>query len=554
MKNNNLTFDQLVARERSYVQEGFREFFERFQSESQSLGISEEGRVLDPHVERLVDAFSFLAARLHDQMRVTRDDIAHHATSMMYPVMTRFTPSALVAQVCTEEAVGCGHIFHKNSVIEVETDDDVTHIFQTIGDVTYWPVHLKSVELMVTSGGIFHAFYFTCAEDDWPQVQQMTELMLYSHHQDALLSAWIAGVFTHTSQPIFVVDEHQMHVGEGTLEMAMIDETFLHFCDQGPLMQLMIEYILFESKKRFWRFRVKGLEKISSGVFAIHVPIKSGWEAPLLDAASWHLHCVPMINVFSAVSYPIVIDGQHGEYALHTTQNDRADAYEHYIYDVEGLYDAQSGERIAGVRDIAPHTSCMYDWRYDQQYRVFVVFEGAPEDIYGRTYYARMLCSDRRAARALRCGMKMRASSNQDIIWKVIGDCSAMWMPRMQDFCWDFVKQLSLDHQRGFSFEALHKSLAMCSNVFGDIKPLLECILNIQAHDQVRVWRKNIALEKVFKVVVRKRSLLTPYPSFFYGFLLVLCRVLEHMTPINMLTFCMVYDEADVLLLTHESA
>src|ERR687885_1909802 len=84
-------------RELSFLRQMGAEFAERYPKVASRL-LLEQDKCEDPHVERLLEAFAFLAARVHLKIDDEFPEITEALLSILYPHYLRPIPSMTVAE------------------------------------------------------------------------------------------------------------------------------------------------------------------------------------------------------------------------------------------------------------------------------------------------------------------------------------------------------------------------------------------------------------------------------------------------------------------------
>ena len=103
----------------------------------------------DPHVERLLEAFAFLAARVHLKIDDEFPEITEALLSILYPHYLRPIPSMSVAefQVDPEQVKPeAGLKVERGSVLYSRPVGGVPCKFRTCYDITFWPVTVAEAE------------------------------------------------------------------------------------------------------------------------------------------------------------------------------------------------------------------------------------------------------------------------------------------------------------------------------------------------------------------------------------------------------------------------
>ena len=148
---------RLYTDELSHLQEVGKEFAEAFPQVASRLGM-ETLPVADPYVERLLEGFAFLAARVQLKLEAEQPRLIAHLLEATYPNFLVPVPSMMIARLgidATDPNLVRGHVFPRGSVLRSthKRGQDTTCEFTTAHAVTLWPIELVSVQ------------YFTHAPD-----------------------------------------------------------------------------------------------------------------------------------------------------------------------------------------------------------------------------------------------------------------------------------------------------------------------------------------------------------------------------------------------------
>ena len=103
----------------------------------------------DPHVERLLEAFSFLAARVHLKIDDDFPEITEALLNLLYPHYMRPIPSMSIVefQVDSEQVnPETGLKIERDSVLNSRPVSGAPCKFRTCGDTTFWPVSVAAAE------------------------------------------------------------------------------------------------------------------------------------------------------------------------------------------------------------------------------------------------------------------------------------------------------------------------------------------------------------------------------------------------------------------------
>ena len=111
----------------------------------------------DPYVERMLEGFAFLAARVQLKIDAEFPRFTEHLLEMVYPQFLAPIPSATVVQFApdlTEGSLADGFTVPRNSVLRgrMMAEDLTPCEFRTAHDLTLWPLRLTEAEYFVNLG------------------------------------------------------------------------------------------------------------------------------------------------------------------------------------------------------------------------------------------------------------------------------------------------------------------------------------------------------------------------------------------------------------------
>ncbi len=138
--------------ELQHVRDMGAEFAREFPKIAGRLGV--EGlECADPYVERLLEGFAFLAARVQLKIDAEFPRFTQHLLEMVYPRYLAPTPSMAVAQLqpdLREPALAAGVTVPRDAVLHsmVGRDTTVACEFRLANDVTLWPLELVEAKIL----------------------------------------------------------------------------------------------------------------------------------------------------------------------------------------------------------------------------------------------------------------------------------------------------------------------------------------------------------------------------------------------------------------------
>ncbi len=152
-----------ITSEVSPVRDELLEYYERELTFLRGMGVDfaekypkiasrlvlEPDRCEDPHVERMLEAFAFLAARVHLKIDDDFPEITESLLGMLYPHYTRPIPSMSVVEFHLDPQQGklsTGFKIPRSALLYSKPVDGVPCKFRTGCDTTIWPVRVSEAQ------------------------------------------------------------------------------------------------------------------------------------------------------------------------------------------------------------------------------------------------------------------------------------------------------------------------------------------------------------------------------------------------------------------------
>jgi type VI secretion system protein ImpG len=137
-------------RELQFIRETGQEFAKEFPKIAGRLGI-ESLECSDPYVERLLESFAFLAARVQLKIDAEFPRFTQHLLQMVYPHYLSPTPSMAVVQLqpsLSEGALADGFKVPRGSTLRslIGRGEQTACEYRTAHDVTLWPLEITRAE------------------------------------------------------------------------------------------------------------------------------------------------------------------------------------------------------------------------------------------------------------------------------------------------------------------------------------------------------------------------------------------------------------------------
>src|SRR6516165_2112310 len=141
---------RLYSDELAHLREVGAEFAQEFPKIAARLGM-EGMEVSDPYVERLLEGFAFLTARVQLKLESEHPRLIAHLLEATYPNFLAPVPSMLIARFGVDPAdpnLVKGYVVPRGSVVvsELARGQDTRCEFSTAHAVTLWPIELVSAQ------------------------------------------------------------------------------------------------------------------------------------------------------------------------------------------------------------------------------------------------------------------------------------------------------------------------------------------------------------------------------------------------------------------------
>lgn len=417
----------------------------------------------DPHVERLLESFAFLAARIHQNIDDSTSDVAANLLEQLYPHVLRPVPSATVVRFDPDPAkinLAPGYTVAPGTSLFTHTGDGDTVFFQTTYPVRLWPLTVTSVSLQTDElGPLLVAEHGAPAEPDW-QREAASVLRVrvayprgfaFAQEESGALRFYVRGNSDTAAQlcdlllgetiamrwradaavpcdadgapaPVTLTQRHPVGAGLEAGQGLLPERDDTH-----PALRLLLEYFAFPAKFQFFdvdcgalRFLPKqaapGAPARGEGELLFILRRKPS-RPLLLDADTLQLGCTPAINLFARTAEPLRITGRQAHYKL-VPDHHRQRATEIYTIGlVTSGGPAGSALPLPGYFSGGPAARPGPYWHArrvastnpalpgSEMELTFIDPGFAPaSDAAARTLVARVVCTNRHLARALDAG------------------------------------------------------------------------------------------------------------------------------------------------------
>lgn len=360
-------------RELAYLRELGAEFSAAFPKVAGRLSLREL-EVADPYVERLLEGFSFLTARVQMKMDAEFPRLSQRILEMVCPHYLAPTPAMMVVEIepsASEGSTESGYTLPAGSMLRSRQihGEQTPCEFRTGHELTLWPIQLTQAGLggpvldlpPVASGpGIDAAGHLRLTLKTLGGLAfkdlSLDKLEVYiagtddvASHLQELIHESLLGIVVHDAQnpnQVWASLQPDALRPEGYQQSQAL-LPYSHRAFQGH--RLLHEYFAFPARFRF--FSIGGLaqafQKVSGDSVAITLLLRK--SQPKLEAVVNHrnflLHCTPAINLFERNTDRIHLSPEVNEYHVVVDRTRPRDFEVYSVLSVTGHAEGQVHDR-----------------------------------------------------------------------------------------------------------------------------------------------------------------------------------------------------------------
>jgi len=463
-------------RELTWLRHAGSQFAERYPKVARRLELS-PGECPDPHVERLLEGFALLAARLQRRLDDDYAEFSDALLEQLYPLAMRPLPSCAIVQFEPDPSKGKldeGYPLPRDTPLFVTTSKGESIHFRTSAAVRLWPIEVTEALLLgsdeaqaltgvAQSRSALRLSLRCLGESQWADlgIEQLRIHLAASPVVNAclydLLGAHAVQVLAGSpgSVPTALKGLPNI-VGFSDDEALLPDEDGVH-----PGMRLLAEYFAFPDKFHFFDLPLRGVSSDSQALYLYIVFDRVPASRLHLQASDIALGCAPVINLFPRTSEPLRPDGTRSEYRL------IADSHRENSVEIHSIRGMRASTRT-GVQRLPAYYGSQHSGGDQQRYwharrvngmtpnrlgsdlLVSVVdtrFE-PQTDLPDYSLTAELLCTNRHLAQTLPAGTPLGFERPGPVAWaRLRNPPSAQSQPRLDgDSRWRLVSQLTLNH------------------------------------------------------------------------------------------------------------
>lgn len=364
--------------ELAYVRKSAEEFAKRFPAIAGRLKLDSVPSQ-DPHVERLIEAFAFVAARIHRRLDDEYPELTDALLGILYPEYLAPIPQVRIVQVdCDPQQVGMreGFSIPRHKELLTKPIDGIPCRFRTVYPLRLWPLVVDSVTLQAVGEKELQAIPVAVRDTRQPP-RAALRIVLRTANGEPLSEFSIPSLVFHLAEDSFVAHalfEALFRRPLGFLVRVGAKTEFRPASDIRPVgferehglfdytrtgslgYRLLYEYFAFPEKFLFAEFA--GLQALGAGgkdckENKAELVVLLEDQLPQLEGRVGKEHmrlgCTPAINLFRMDTTPILLDHRRYEYSI--KPDDRAP----YHYEIHSLESVSAGEPgVAETVDFRP--------------------------------------------------------------------------------------------------------------------------------------------------------------------------------------------------------
>ncbi|MCA2015832.1 type VI secretion system baseplate subunit TssF [Vibrio tritonius] len=350
-----MTQDKYFREELAFLKEQGKEFTEIHPQLARFL----HGRNTDPDVERLLEGFAFLTARLREKVEDEFPELTHSMINMLWPNYLRPVPSMSIVAFDPDKSVSEKQTVARGTQLDSKPVFGTKCHFRTCRDVELYPLRCLNVSAEHSRESTILSLDMCINGDISAGEAKLDTLRFY------------LGGDKYSSQMLYLWLNHylgKMTVEVNGVEFALPRNAFatVGFDSEQALLpypknvyegyRILQEYLSFPEAFHF--VDIKGLNqalpKQVSGEFTLKIYFSKTLPTDVrVRNDNFQLYCTPIINLFEHDADPIDLNGKKTEYRVIPSSRYPAHYEVFSIDSVTGWQDSmQSGRRVRGEKRV----------------------------------------------------------------------------------------------------------------------------------------------------------------------------------------------------------
>jgi type VI secretion system protein ImpG len=350
-------------RELAFLRRYSRDFADRYPKIASRLAQTGE-RGDDPHVERMIEAFALLTARVNKKLDDDRPELTEALLEVLYPHYLRPFPSCSIAQLSlpSEAVPAQPSVIARGTPLLSREIRGVPCQFRTAYDVTLAPVRLararhtplaevppSAVALAGDTSALLSFTFETMLPEGTLGALDLSTIRAYLHGEQSFIAALTDCLFVKAIGAYVETPESRQWRSLATIPVEPAgfaeDDALIDYpAKSHPAYRVLAEYFAFPEKFDFIDFDLQAILEAAGRCrrVTLHVALGEMRDEPhierLVESLSVNhvrLFCTPVVNLFAQrgepihvshekVAYPVVADARHaGDYEVYSIDDVR---------------------------------------------------------------------------------------------------------------------------------------------------------------------------------------------------------------------------------------
>jgi type VI secretion system protein ImpG len=332
-------FYRNYERELLFIRRMAQDFAKRYPATASRL-LLEPTRSLDPHVERLIESFAFLTARIQQKLDDEFPELTEALLNVLYPHYLAPIPSAAMVQFELEpaNALPTGVLVPQHSNLRTSKIGNLSCQYRTCYPVELWPIVLKQAQVHAppfppswrppakTAAAL--RMRLECQGELGFSALQLDRLRFHLLGDPQVTAQLYELIFNQTVAVDFFSRDHDAEEPIRLMPEECLfqvgferDEGLIPYSNRSFLgYRLLTELFAYPAKFLFvdlggWRrVAAAGMQRQLEIVFYFR---KSGAGLEQdVDARTFRLGCTPVVNLFTRTAEPIPLNYREHEYRV----------------------------------------------------------------------------------------------------------------------------------------------------------------------------------------------------------------------------------------------
>ncbi|WP_353173460.1 type VI secretion system baseplate subunit TssF [Acinetobacter rudis] len=341
-----------------------RAFAERYPKIAQRLSLNQE-QIDDPHIERLIQAFSLIAARIDKKLVDSYDIFTHALFEVMFPQYLKHFPSCTVVSfedLTKQKQLTEPHSISRHTALKSRSFKGIQCEFNSCSEVRLLPIQLTEVHFKTNPSSHMHLNQnaslsigfeiFNHANDYLSQEKLPIYLDAISNFPLQVLD----GIFRKDTGFSIKVGNHKIKINNPFEILCFDEQQSLLPLDQHThhAYRLLLEYFCFQQRFNYLNLNLGFLTQFKleqSFELEIQLKLDLNDQAVIrnyseLSAANFKLFTTPAVNLFEKYAEPQKINHQQLTYPLITDVH-RPECYQiHSILEMNMIREKSNNDQV----------------------------------------------------------------------------------------------------------------------------------------------------------------------------------------------------------------